>query len=187
MSARGSVELAELSSPPEATPVSGGLTVLYEAEGLPAYDLPDQLQAAYGGSLGFSEPRLVANFVASVDGVVALPEVPGDSADQRRQLRRPVRARLLRACADVVLIGAGTLHAHPTTLWTGPHAHPASATYFSELLRRRQQPPDPLLAVVTASGDLNVAHPALPADTLVLTSERGAHKLAGRLPLARLS
>ncbi len=79
MSARGSVELAELSSPPEATPVSGGLTVLYEAEGLPAYDLPDQLQAAYGGSLGFSEPRLVANFVASVDGVVALPEVPGST------------------------------------------------------------------------------------------------------------
>ncbi len=82
----------------------------------------------------------------------------------------------------MVLIGAGTLHAHPTTPWTGPHAHPASATYFSELRRRRQQPPDPLLAVVTASGDLNVAHPALPADTLVLTSERGAHKLAGRLP-----
>ncbi len=156
--------------------------MLYEADGLPNYDLPQQLQATYGGTLGFAEPRLVAKFVATVDGVVALPEVPhstrlisaGSPADR-------FVLGLLRACADVVLIGAGTLHAHPDTLWTGPHAHPPSAAAFTELRRRRHQPPSPLLVVVTASGDLDVDHRALRADALAITSERGADKLAGRL------
>jgi len=182
MSTTESVDLTEHSSTPQGAPAAGQLTVLYEAEGLPTYDLPEQLQAAYGGTLGFTEPRLVANFVATIDGVVALPEVPQST----RLISAGSRADryvlgLLRACADVVLLGAGTLHAHPDTLWTGPHAHPSSAAAFSELRRRRHQPPAPLLAVVTASGDLNVSHRALRADALVITSERGAEKLTGRL------
>lgn len=158
-------------------------SVLYEAEGLPAYDLPEKLRATYGGTLGFSEPRLVANFVATIDGVTALPEVPhstrlisaGSPADR-------FVLGLLRACADLVLLGAGTLHAHPDTLWTGSHAHAASADAFAELRRRRGQPSTPLLTVVTASGDLNIEHPALRTNAIVLTSERGGEKLAGRLP-----
>lgn len=157
------------------------LDVLFEAEGLPAYDLPEQLQAGYGGQLGFAEPRLVANFVATVDGVVAIPGVPGStklisagsSADR-------FLLGLLRACADVVLIGAGTLHAHPETLWTGQRAHPAAQHAFAELRQRRHQPPDPQLAVATASGRLDVEHPALRAGALVLTTERGAATLTRR-------
>ncbi len=107
------------------------LEVLYEAGGLPTYDLPEQLQAAYGGLLGFAEPRLVANFVATLDGVVAIPDLPrstriisgGSTADR-------FLLGLLRACADVVLLGAGTLHAHPGTVWTGQHAYPAAADTF---------------------------------------------------------
>lgn len=49
------------------------LEVLYDAGGLPAFDLPDELAAGYGGPLGFAEPRVVANFVATLDGVVAMP------------------------------------------------------------------------------------------------------------------
>ncbi len=99
----------------------------------------EQLQAAYGGLLGFAEPRLVANFVATLDGIVAIPELPrstriisgGSSADR-------FLLGLLRACADVVLLGAGTLHAHPETVWTGQRAYPA-ADAFAELRRRRGQ------------------------------------------------
>ena len=49
------------------------LELLYETPELPAFDLPGALAAAYGGSLGFTEPRLYANFVSSVDGVTAIP------------------------------------------------------------------------------------------------------------------
>jgi hypothetical protein len=49
------------------------LEALYETPELPEFDLPAALADAYGGSLGFSEPRLYANFVASLDGVVAVP------------------------------------------------------------------------------------------------------------------
>lgn len=48
------------------------LEVLYETEDLPAFDLPDELRVTYGGSFGLSEPGLYANFVSSLDGVVAL-------------------------------------------------------------------------------------------------------------------
>lgn len=159
------------------------LDLLYEVEGLPAYDLPEQLATAYGGSLGFSEPRLVANFVATVDGVVAIPDLPrstklisGGSRADRFLLG------LLRACADVVLLGAGTLHAHPNTVWTGQRAHPDAAGAFADLRRARMQSPAPQLVVVTASGHLDVDHPALQDGALVLTSEHGARALAARLP-----
>ena len=39
---------------------------LYEREGLPAFDLPAELSEAYGGPLGFAEPRVYANFVTMV-------------------------------------------------------------------------------------------------------------------------
>ena len=39
------------------------LEALYEAPGQP--ELPDELLALYGGPLGFPEPRLYANFVAT--------------------------------------------------------------------------------------------------------------------------
>ncbi len=161
------------------------LTVLYEANQLPAYDLPEQLQVTYGGPLGFAEPRLVANFVATIDGVVAIPDLPQSSTaiSAESTADRFVLA-LLRACADVVLLGSGTLHAHPSELWTGPHAYPPAAAGFASLRRRLRRSAAPLLAVVTASGDLDVHHPALRANALVLTTDRGAEKLAGRLSKA---
>ena len=49
------------------------LETVYEASGQPTFSLPDELATTYGGSLGFAEPRLYANFVARLDGVVANP------------------------------------------------------------------------------------------------------------------
>lgn len=159
------------------------LEVLYEAGGLPAYDLPGELRSLYGGPLGFGEPRVVANFVATLDGIVAIPGV----AHSNRLIRAGSEADrfvmgLLRACADVVLLGSGTLHGSPRTLWTAEHAVPSLSPAFAELRRRRGQPPQPLLAVLTGSGELETAHPALAAGALVLTTEAGSERLQGRLP-----
>ena len=48
------------------------LELLYEKPGLPSFGLPAPLATAYGGELGIDSPRVYANFVTSMDGIVAL-------------------------------------------------------------------------------------------------------------------
>ena len=92
---------------------------------------------------------------------------------------------LLRACADAVLIGAGTLRGSPRTRWTAEHAYPPAAPLYAELRRRRGRPPQPTLAVLSGSGRINPQHPGLGERSLVLTSEQGAAQLGRRLPRSR--
>ena len=170
---------------PGATVGLSPLELLFEAPELPAFDLPAGLAELYGGPLGFSEPRLYANFVASLDGVVALPGV----VQSNRKISAHSEADrfvmgLLRACADVVLVGAGTMRASPRTIWTAEHAYPAAAALYGDLRRGRGRPARPALAVLSGSGSVDPAHPALEEGALVLTSERGAARLRGRLPRA---
>ncbi|MGH3488227.1 MAG: RibD family protein, partial [Actinopolymorphaceae bacterium] len=158
--------------------------MLYEASRLPHWDLPSPLAAVYGGDLGFTEPCVYGNFVASIDGVVALgPEHPssGSAISAGEPADRFVMG-LLRACADTVLIGAGTLRATPGHRWTPDHVCPAAAADFADLRRSLCRAPEPELVVVTARGDLPLEHPALQAGALVATSSTGARRLAGRLP-----
>jgi riboflavin biosynthesis pyrimidine reductase len=159
------------------------LEPLYETPRLPAFDLPEGLAVAYGGPLGFSEPRLYANFVASLDGVVALPgEIQSNrmiSADSEAD--RFVMG-LLRASADAVLVGAGTMRSAPRTQWTAEHAYPPAAPLFGELRRSRGRSPRPELAVLSGSGSVDPRHPALEEGAVVLTSGRGATRLRRRLP-----
>lgn len=161
------------------------LELLYEPPGLPSFDLPAELAAAYPGTLGFAEPRLYANFVATVDGVVAVPSLPGSnkliaaaSATDRFVMG------LLRACADVLVIGSGTLTASPRGVWSPEQAYPDAAPAFAELRRRLGRPERLEVAVLSASGRLDPAHPAFAAGALVLTTGAGAAALAGRLPAA---
>lgn len=153
--------------------------VLYEAEGLPPSELPDELRALYGG-LGFVRPRVVAGFVSSVDGVVSLPGVPlahrvladGSPADR-------FVLGLLRACADVVLVGGGTLRGSPRATWAPAEGYPPGARAFAGLRARLGLPERPAVAVLTGGGAIDPAHPALREGALVLTTERGAAALRG--------
>jgi riboflavin biosynthesis pyrimidine reductase len=167
----------------ETTAMLHPLEVLYEASGLPAFDLPEELAAAYGGSLGFSEPRLYANFVASLDGVTAIAHerqsshlIAAASAHDRFVMG------LLRACSDAILVGANTLMASPRTLWTAEHAYPLAAPLYAELRRLRGRPAQPTLAVLSGSGRIDPHHPGLTERTLILTSEPGAARLGNALP-----
>jgi len=159
------------------------LETLFEESGLPEYELPDVVVARYGGSLGFDEPVVVANFVSSLDGVVAAPPlqqsakaISGDSASDRFVMS------LLRALADVIVVGSGTLQASPKSLWTPAGPYPEGAEWFAEVRRRRGLPAQPLLAVLTGSGHLDPTHPALERGALVLTTDGGAAALRGRVP-----
>ncbi len=159
------------------------LGLLSEDPGLPDFDLPQELRDTYGGTLGFRGPTLVVNFVSSIDGIVSIPATPrsnrviGDASEADRFVMG-----LLRACADVVLLSSGTLRGSPKAIWTAADAYPPAAPAFAELRRRLGRPPELPVAVVTASGSIDPAHPALEAGALVLTTERGAAVLRGRLP-----
>ncbi len=152
-------------------------------EGLPAYGLPDRLRNSYGGPIGFPSPRLYANFVSSLDGVVAFDAEPssGPIISGYSEADRFVMG-LLRACADAVLVGAGTLRADPRHLWTADHIYPKAATEYAELRRRLGRSTHPRLVVVSAGGGLDPRHPALQAGALILTTAAGASRLEGRLP-----
>ena len=161
------------------------LELLFEAEGLPAFDLPQELETLYGGSFGLASPLLYANFVETLDGVVAIRSEPqsnrlvSGSSDADRFVMG-----LLRACADVVLLGSGTLCGSPKSVWTAERAYPGAADAFAELRRRLGLAPHPELAVLTASGSLDPGHPALEQGAVVLTTEAGAGRCRSQLPSA---
>ncbi|MCI4358296.1 MAG: dihydrofolate reductase family protein [Thermoplasmata archaeon] len=137
------------------------------------------------GPLRFPRPRLrpyfIANFVSTLDGVVALEgirgggrEISGGNPEDRLLMG------VLRAAADAVVVGAGTLRSVPRHLWTAEHVFPALRTEFAALRKRLGLSPFPTNVVVTASGNLDLTLPVfrtrgLPC--LVVTTPRGARSL----------
>jgi riboflavin biosynthesis pyrimidine reductase len=161
------------------------LELLYEADGLPAFDLPAELLATYGGPFGLNEPRLYANFVSTIDGVTAIPSLPGSNklVAAGSTADRFVMG-LLRACADAVVVGSGTFNASPRSVWTAEQAYPDGAEAFAALRSAIGRPPLAELVILSGSGSLDPAHPAFSSGALVLTSDAGAVRLEGRLPAA---
>lgn len=156
---------------------------MLEKNGLPTYEVPKDLERLYGGSLGFEAPLLYANFVSSLDGVVALEgqDHSSQTISGRSEADRFVMG-LLRACADAVLIGAGTLRAAPDSLWTPTYIYPDAAAEFGQLRKDLGRLDEPRLVLLTARGEVDPHHPALEVGALILTTSRGATKLRGRLP-----
>jgi riboflavin biosynthesis pyrimidine reductase len=166
-----------------ATPATEPLHVLYEAAGLAAYRLPAGLRTLYGGDLGFAGPTIYANFVSSLDGVAALddavpagPLISGGSVVDRFVMG------LLRACADAVLVGAGTLRAERDHVWTPGFIYPAAAADYRLLRRHLGRDGEPVLVVVSARGDIDPSAPSLELGAHVITTAAGAARLQGRLP-----
>jgi riboflavin biosynthesis pyrimidine reductase len=161
------------------------LELLYEPEGLPAFELPDELASLYPGSLGFDAPRLFANFVATADGAVAIP-----SLEQSNKLIAAGSAAdlfvmgLLRACADAVVVGSGTLAASPGGRWTPKQAYPDAAAAYDALRETLGLSPSPEVVILSASGAVDPAHPLFEEGALVLTTDIGRTLLGDRLPKA---
>ena len=151
------------------------IEVLWEAEGLPELPLPESLRALYGGGLGFATPRLYANFVQTVDGVVAIPELEKSNAlVADASAADKFVMGLLRATADVIVIGSGTMLASPKGMWRPAGVYPQAAEAFADL-------GDPAVAVVSSGASLDPNHPVLQRAVL-LTTTKGAEQFAGVLP-----
>jgi riboflavin biosynthesis pyrimidine reductase len=161
------------------------LHLLDERPGLPQLDLPPELVHLYGGSLGFDGPRVIANFVETIDGVVAMPEIPRSNAlvSDESDADRFVMG-LLRACADVVVIGSGTLLAAQKGTWRADRVFPAASDAFAELRRTLGKPDHPAVAIVTAGGSFDPTHPVMETGATVLTTERAAADIRATVPPA---
>src|SRR5262249_47478023 len=146
-------------------------TVLAEDDDLPRWDVPAEIERLYG-AVGLADECVIANFVESLDGVVAIPGLPRSHAvvSDDSEADRFVLA-LLRACADVVLVGAATLAASPTGTWRVDKAYPQAAEAFAELRAARRLSEQPRVAVVTSGSSFVPSHPVLNAGALVLTTE----------------
>ncbi len=138
-------------------------------------------EAPYGRPLRFPDsprPYVVANFVASIDGVASLGLTDGTDSTTLSGSSRADRylMGLLRASADAVMIGAGNLRATPGHQWTPASvAGPDTAAIKAYRAERTGAAEPPPLVVVSLSGDLS-AHVALdqPATSvMVVTSARG--------------
>jgi len=154
---------------------------LFERNGLPIFGLPPALAATYGGDFGLERPKLYANFVSSVDGVVALAGAleSGQVVSGNNEPDRFIMA-LLRAASDAILVGAGTFRKAGGDGWYPESVYPAAAEHFAELRKQLCLRPHPLLVVVTASGQIDPKQPAL-RDCLVITSPQGEMRLRGKL------
>ena len=157
--------------------------VLVEEAGLATVPLPPSSARIYGGGLAFADECVYANFVATIDGVVAIPSVPssntliaGDSDADRFLMG------LLRAVADAVLIGAGVLRASSKGTWRAEKIYEPAADGYAELRTSLGLPEAPEVAILTGSGSIDPAHPVLAGRALVLTSDAGAERLSGKVP-----
>ena len=120
-----------------------------------AYEEDPQLRAEF---LGFPELCLYADFVPSIDGIVALEQressgtvISGGSPADRFVMG------LLRACAEAVVVAGGTFRATPNVRWTAGHIFPALADEFKRMRRDLKRAAEPTLVVVSARGDINAA------------------------------
>jgi len=159
--------------------------VLAEDEDLPQWDVPELLATLYGGAIGLDEPCVVANFVESLDGVVAVPRLPRSHAVIGDESKADLFVlALVRACSDAVVVGSGTLLSSPKGTWRVDRAYPPAADALAELRARRGRPEQPLVAVVTTGASLDPAHPVLESGALVLTTADAADRVRASVPEA---
>ncbi len=150
--------------------------------------LPPALAERYEGdltvNLQLDRPTIVANFVSSLDGVVALgpsePNTGGGEISGFSEADRYMMA-LLRGLADVVVVGAGTLRVGRRHVWTAAHLQPALTDAFAAWRSELWLTPQPTTIIVTASGNLDATHSGLNAPdvpVILVTTQDGADHLA---------
>ncbi|HEY8284855.1 MAG TPA: dihydrofolate reductase family protein [Chloroflexota bacterium] len=151
--------------------------------------LPAALASLYGQlrlPVPAERPYIAANFVTTLDGVVSL-NVPGHSGGGPisgfNQHDRMVMG-LLRAVADAVIVGAGTVRdVSRDHRWTAAYIYPPLADEYQKLRISMGRPDPPLTVIVTASGDIDrdlAVFQSGEAPVLIVTTEEGARRIGDR-------
>lgn len=123
------------------------------------------LRHVYDGDLVIplrsDRPTLIANFVETLDGAVALApgtRSGGGDVSGHDPVDRFVMS-LLRALSDVVLVGAGTVRASKGTGWAADGADAEASADLAALRQELGLAPQPTTLIATQRGELD---PALP-------------------------
>jgi riboflavin biosynthesis pyrimidine reductase len=162
------------------------LDTLFETRQGRALRLTPNLTRLYGNfriSPAHSRQHVFSNFVSTLDGVVSLQvrghdgggDISGFSIQDRMVMG------LLRAIADVVIVGAGTLEADPKHAWTPDGICPDLTDDYRALRVALRKPAVPLNVVVSGSGRIDLRLPVFTSgrvQTLVVTTTAGAKHLA---------
>ncbi|MDP3771412.1 MAG: dihydrofolate reductase family protein [bacterium] len=151
--------------------------------------LPAWLTGAYGGGFRFPDvpadrPRTFGNFVQGMDGIVSF-QLPGQASGgpvSGFNAQDQFLMGVLRAAADAVMVGAGTLRAEPEHCWTPEHIYPKAGPRWAELRQMFGKQPNLINAFVTASGDINLEAVVFRQPNIrcvVFTTKSGAERIAG--------
>lgn len=151
--------------------------------------LPVWLTRAYGGGFHLpaaaaDRPYLFGNFVQGMDGIVSF-QLPGQASGgpvSGYNAQDQFLMGVLRAAADAVVVGAGTLRAEPEHRWTPEHIYPKAGMRWAELRRDLGKQPGLINAFVTASGDINLDAVVFRSPNIrcvVFTTAAGAERIAG--------
>jgi riboflavin biosynthesis pyrimidine reductase len=161
------------------------LQTLFDMEDGRDLPLPESLAALYG-RIAFpshpGRPFLLGNFVTTLDGVVSLNEAGhaggGDISGFNRHDQMVMG--LLRAVADAVIVGAGTLRSVPKHRWTAQYIYPPLGEVYQQLRMSLGKPAPPLNVIVTAHGEVDLHLPVFQAGevpVLLITSTQGAERI----------
>jgi riboflavin biosynthesis pyrimidine reductase len=167
------------------------LRTLLEAARGGALPLPPRLSRLYGEfrlPVPRSGPLVFSNFVSTLDGVVSLQvkghsgggDISGFSGQDRMVMG------LLRAAADAVVVGSGTLAADPEHLWSPQAICPELGDDYRRLTGAMAKPNTALNVIVSAAGTVNLRLPVFASGkvaAMIITTQRGAKRLTGhRVP-----
>lgn len=161
------------------------LEKLYDSDLSSGLPLPYELSKFYG-DLSFpwhpGRPYVISNFVSTVDGIVSL-DAPGRAVGDvisGTNEHDSIVMGLLRAAADAVIVGAGTLRASLQHIWTPAYIYPPYAVAYRELRDRIGKPPTPLNVIVTARGNIDLSLPLFQSGkvpVLILTTPEGERQI----------
>ncbi len=151
-----------------------------------ALPLPPELAALYGRlqfPLRPGQPFVISNFVTTLDGVVSL-NVPGHAGggdiSGRDQHDRMVMG-VLRAVADAVIVGAGTLRAaSPQHLWTAEYIYPPLTDAYKQLRAFLKKSDPPLNVIVSARGAVDLKKRVFQSGevpVLIVTTKNAEHRV----------
>jgi riboflavin biosynthesis pyrimidine reductase len=148
--------------------------------------LGPELSALYGPlrmPARVDRPHVFTNFVASVDGIVAIDPPRGTGADvSGGDVRDRAVMGILRAVADAVVIGAGNLRAEGDHVWTAERICPELSPAYAALRAAMGKPAVPLQILVTGSGDVDLSRALFSGAVpfLVVTTALGAARIAAQ-------
>ena len=177
-----------MASSSGGAPQFASLRTLVESTRGRALPLPPKLSRLYGKfrlplpRLGF---HIFSNFVSTLDGVVSLQvkghssggDISGFSAQDRMVMG------LLRAAADAVIVGSGTLAADPEHVWTPEAICPELQDEYRQLEDAIAKRRPALNVIVSAMGTIDLRLPVFASGkvaAMIVTTTRGAKQLLKR-------